>query len=250
MNILWILCPIIAIGSIVDAIAGGGGLITLTAYVAVGLPPQIALGNNKFASASGTTMACYRYIRSGQVAWKVGCIAILMSLSGSALGSYLATIFADKYLHYLLVFLVPALAVFMMIKPDFGQAKPMGTSFAVFLSALSGLIIGAYDGFFGPGTGMFLTIIFTSVIGLDLLKACGTAKVVNLASNIAALATFARYGYIDYGIAVPCALSAILGGYIGSGLAIRGGAKVVKPVMLFVLSLLLMKVLLSMIGIS
>jgi uncharacterized membrane protein YfcA len=194
-------------------------------------------------------MACYRYIRSGQIDWKVGAIAVVMSLLGSALGSYLATIFADKYLHYLLVFLVPAIAVFMMVKPDFGQAKPMGNKLAVFFSALSGLIIGAYDGFFGPGTGMFLTIIFTSVIGLDLLKACGTAKVVNLASNVAALATFMRFGNIDYAIAIPCALSAIIGGYIGSGLAIRGGAKVVKPVMLFVLSLLLLKVLLGMIGI-
>lgn len=248
MNILFILCPIIAIGAIIDAIAGGGGLITLTAYVAVGLPPQIALGNNKFASASGTTIACYRYIRSGQVDWKVGSIAVLFSLAGSFVGSFLATRFADVYLHYLLIFLVPAIAVFIMIKPNFGQAKSMATKYSIPLSAAIGLLLGAYDGFFGPGTGMFLTILFTSVIGLDLLRSSGTAKVVNLASNVAALITFIRFGNINYSIAIPCAISAIIGGYIGSGLAIRGGVKVIRPVMLFVLSLLLLKVITSTFG--
>lgn len=248
MNILLVLCPIIAIGAIIDAIAGGGGLITLSAYVAVGLPPQVSLGNNKFAAAGGTTIACYRYIRNGQVDWKVGSIAILFSLAGSAVGSSLATRFADAYLHYLLIFLVPVIAVFIMLKPDFGQAKPMDDKLAIPLSAVAGLALGAYDGFFGPGTGMFLTIIFTSVIGLDLLRSCGTAKVVNLASNVAALATFVRFGSIDYAIAIPCAISAIIGGYIGSGLAIRGGVKVIKPVMLLVLGLLLLKVASSTFG--
>lgn len=248
MSILLVLCPIIAIGAIIDAIAGGGGLITLSAYVAVGLPPQVALGNNKFAAAGGTTIACYRYIRNGQVDWKVGSIAILFSLAGSAVGSSLATRFADAYLHYLLIFLVPVIAVFIMLKPDFGQAKPMDDKLAIPLSAVAGLALGAYDGFFGPGTGMFLTIIFTSVIGLDLLRSCGTAKVVNLASNVAALATFVRFGSIDYSIAIPCAISAIIGGYIGSGLAIRGGVKVIKPVMLLVLGLLLLKVASSTFG--
>ncbi|HKL59798.1 MAG TPA: TSUP family transporter, partial [Sphaerochaeta sp.] len=116
------------------------------------------------------------------------------------------------------------------------------------LSAAIGLLLGAYDGFFGPGTGMFLTILFTSVIGLDLLRSSGTAKVVNLASNVAALITFIRFGNINYSIAIPCAISAIIGGYIGSGLAIRGGVKVIRPVMLFVLSLLLLKVITSTFG--
>lgn len=250
MSVLWILCPIIAIGAIIDSIAGGGGLITLTAYVAVGLPPQIALGNNKFASTSGTTIACIRYIRGNQVDWKVGTIAVAMSVAGSFLGANLAALYADIYLRYLLVFLVPAIAVFMMIKPNFGQAKSRTAKVTLTLSGLSGLVIGTYDGFFGPGTGMFLTLIFTSVIGLDLLKSCGTAKVVNLASNIAALATFIVRGNINYAIAIPCALSSIIGGYIGSGLALKGGAKVVKPVLLFVLFLLLLKVVLGMLGIG
>lgn len=242
MNVLLILCPIIALGACIDAIAGGGGLITLTAYVAVGLPPQIALGNNKFASASGTAMASLRYMRKGHVHWKLGSIAIVTSLLGSFVGSSLATKYADRYLTYLLLFLVPALALFIILKPDFGQAKAMDEKFSLPLSALAGLILGWYDGFFGPGTGLFLTLVFTSLIGLDLLSSCGTARVVNLASNLAALCTFMLSGTIDYGIAIPCAFSAILGGYLGSELALKGGVKVIRAVMLIVLALLVFKV--------
>lgn len=246
MSVLWILCPIIALGSFIDSIAGGGGLITLTAYVAVGLPPQVALANNKFASSSGTLVATCRYFRQKQIDAKVGVVAVFFSFVGSFLGATLATIYANVYLNYALVVLVPAIALFMLFKPDFGQAYEHSKTTLFMLSATTALVIGTYDGFFGPGTGMFLTLVFTSVIGLDLLKACGTARVVNLSSNIAALATFLYHGSVDFSIAIPCAISAIIGGYIGSGLALKVGAKVVKPVMLFVLSLLLLKVLLQM----
>lgn len=246
MSILWLLCPVIAFGSFVDAIAGGGGLITLTAYVAVGLPPQTALGNNKFASSSGTLIASIRYIAHSQVSLLVGVVAIIFSFLGSGFGSLMATRYASTYLSYLLVFLVPALALFMMLKPDFGQAKSRSKPFVVLLGMITGLVMGMYDGFFGPGTGMFLTLIFTSVLGLDLLRACGTARVVNLASNVAALAVFLRHGAIDFAIAIPCALSAIIGGYLGSTLALSVGVKVVKPVMLFVLAILLVKVVVGM----
>ncbi|ADY13094.1 TSUP family transporter [Sphaerochaeta globosa] len=246
MNILFLLCPIIAFGSFVDAIAGGGGLITLTAYVAVGLPPQTALGNNKFASASGTLVASIQYLRRSQVSLSIGLVATLFSFIGSAMGSALATRYADTYLNYLLVFLVPALALFMIFKPDFGQAQQKSRLFLYSLASITGLVIGCYDGFFGPGTGMFLTVIFTSVLGMDLLKACGTARIVNLASNVAALAMFLYHGVIDFSIAIPCAVSAVIGGYLGSRLALKVGANVVKPVMLFVLLLLLVKVAVSL----
>lgn len=246
MNILFLLCPIIAFGSFVDAIAGGGGLITLTAYVAVGLSPQTALGNNKFASASGTLVASIQYLRRSQVSLSIGLVATLFSFIGSAIGSALATRYADTYLQYLLVFLVPAIALFMIFKPDFGQAQQKSQLLLYTLGSVTGLVVGCYDGFFGPGTGMFLTVIFTSVLGMDLLKACGTARIVNLASNVAALAMFLYHGVIDFSIAIPCAVSAVIGGYLGSRLALKVGANVVKPVMLFVLLLLLVKVAVSL----
>lgn len=246
MNILILLCPIIAFGSFVDAIAGGGGLITLTAYVALGLPPQTALGNNKFASASGTLVASIQYLRKSQVSLSIATVATLFSFIGSVVGSFLATRYADTYLNYLLVILVPAVALFMVFKPDFGQAKEKSRLLLFSLASITGLVIGAYDGFFGPGTGMFLTLIFTSVLGMDLLKACGTARIVNLASNAAALAMFLYHGVIDFSIAIPCAVSAVIGGFLGSRLALKIGVNAVKPVMLFVLCLLLVKVAVSL----
>lgn len=242
MNILWILCPVIAFGAFVDSIAGGGGLITLTAYAAVGLPPQAALANNKFSSSAGTFIATFKYFQKSQISLAIGTIAVIFSFLGSSIGSALAARYAATYLYYLLLFLVPALSLFMLFKPDFGQGKERSKGFGLTLGAISGLVVGAYDGFFGPGTGMFFTIIFTSVLGLDLLKACGTARVVNFASNIAALMMFLLHGFVDFSIAIPCAVSAVIGSYIGSSLALKVGAKVVKPVMFLVLSLLLIKV--------
>ena len=143
MNILILLCPIIAFGSFVDAIAGGGGLITLTAYVALGLPPQTALGNNKFASASGTLIASIQYLRKSQGSLSIASVATLFSFIGSVVGSFLATRYADTYLNYLLVILVPAVALFMVFKPDFGQAKEKSRLLLFSLASITGLVIGA-----------------------------------------------------------------------------------------------------------
>lgn len=242
MSLVWLLYLVIGFGSFVDAIAGGGGLITLTAYVAFGLPPAVALGTNKFAASCGTLVASSQYIRRRQVSWKTGVPAMVLSFLGSALGTALAARYAEAYLHYVLVVLVPALALFMLFTPDFGSAKERPTSQIIVFAALCGLVVGAYDGFFGPGTGTFLTLFFTALVGLDLLKAAGTARVVNFCSNLASLAVFLLNGAVDMRIAIPCALSSVIGGYLGSRLALKVGSNVVKPVMLFVLLLLLGKV--------
>ncbi len=191
-------------------------------------------------------VASIQYLRKSQVSLSIATVATLFSFIGSVVGSFLATRYADTYLNYLLVILVPAVALFMVFKPDFGQAKEKSRLLLFSLASITGLVIGAYDGFFGPGTGMFLTLIFTSVLGMDLLKACGTARIVNLASNAAALAMFLSHGVIDFSIAIPCAVSAVIGGFLGSRLALKIGVNVVKPVMLFVLFLLLVKVAVSL----
>ena len=246
MTALLILPPIIFFGAFVDAIAGGGGLITLTAYVAVGLPGPIALGTNKFASSFGTTVASLQYIKEKAVSPMVAGAAIPASFIGSAIGSALAERYAVAYLAYLLVALVPAIAIFMMINPNFGSAKGRSTSAVLVISFLLSLVIGGYDGFFGPGTGMLLTLVFTSLVGLDLLAASGTARLVNLSSNVAAMAVFLFHGSVDFTIAIPCAIASIIGGYIGSRLALKVGKRLVKPIMLFALALLLAKVIIDL----
>lgn len=242
MNILAVLVPIIFFGAFVDAIAGGGGLITLTAYVAVGLPPQYALGTNKFASSFGTTIASSQYIRRGQISWPVAAMAIPASFAGSAIGSSMAGRWANDYLGYLLLVLVPAIAIFMMINPSFGQGKERARATLLAVAALLGLLLGWYDGFFGPGTGMLLTLGFTTLLGLDLLTSSGTARAVNLSSNLAALTVFLINGSVDFSIGIPCAAASIAGGWVGSRLALRIGGRVIKPIMLLVLALLLIKV--------
>lgn len=247
MSMLWILCPLILIAGMVDSIAGGGGLISLTAYYAVGLPPHLALGNNKFSSLWGTAVACWRYMRSGHINWSYALLSAAGALTGSALGARLSLLVDERYLQLLLVVVVPALAVFILWKPDFGRSEhAVGSCMMVFLSIAAGFVTGCYDGFFGPGAGMFMTLAFSTVLGLDMVTASGNARLVNLSSNFAALITFVVNGNVNYAIGIPCALCGILGNYIGSGMAIKDGVKVIRPVMLVVLFLLLLKIVLDL----
>lgn len=240
---LWVLYLLVFIAGFVDAIAGGGGLISLSAYYAVGLPPHLALGTNKFSSSCGTVVATARFMRTGNIQWQSAIFAVVGAVAGSALGARLALMLDEKYLQYVMIVLVPLVAVFVLFKKDFGvSAKELSDTRVRVYSVLAGFVIGGYDGFFGPGTGTFLTIIFTAVIGFDMVTACGNTKVVNLASNLAALATFVLNGNVNYRIGIPCALCGIAGCYLGAGLAIQKGTKVVRPVMLVVVVLLLLKI--------
>ncbi|MEG2038783.1 MAG: TSUP family transporter [Oscillospiraceae bacterium] len=240
---MWIIYPIIFIAGFVDAIAGGGGLISLSGYYAIGLPPHIALATNKFSSTAGTVVSAGRYISSGHIKWKSAAVAAIGAIIGSALGARLALMLDERYLKGLMIILVPLVALFVLFKKDFGiTTKKLSSKKVIAYSILTGLALGAYDGFFGPGTGTFLTIIFTAVIGFDVVTACGNTKVVNLASNLAAVITFMIYGDINYKIGIPAAICGILGNYLGAGIAIKKGVKIVRPMMLIVVALLLIKV--------
>lgn len=239
-----ILFACIFLGGLVDSIAGGGGLITLPAYYAVGIPPHMALGTNKFASSIGTFTATLRFIKNNQVNFKVGAVAAVAALIGSPIGAKLAMAIDEKYLRYMLLIAVPVIAVMILRKKDFGaeidHEPPVARS--VMLSLAIGFGLGMYDGFFGPGMGTFLTLLLNSVLGLSILRACGTTKVVNLSSNVAALVTYALSGNVLFGIGIRCTIFAILGNWVGSGLALKKGAKIVRPIMIVAMMLLLIKV--------
>lgn len=244
LHILIFLLPLIFLAGFIDSIAGGGGLISLTSYIAFGIPSHVALGTNKFAACSGTTVATGRYIKAGQVNLKICIFSVLTALVGSSIGSRLVLLTSDVFLKYMLIVIVPLVAIITVFKKDFGDEGTLVESGKVyFICAIIAFVAGTYDGFFGPGTGMFLTFAFTAFLNMDIKKACGNTKVINLASNIAALATFVMYGNINYAIAIPCAVAQILGSYLGSGLAIKKGSKIVRPIMIVVLALLLIKVL-------
>ena len=240
---MWIIYPLIFLSGFVDSIAGGGGLISLTSFLAVGLPAHLALGTNKFSAFAGTAIATGRFAKGGYIHWPSAISALVGALIGSAVGAHLALLLNERYLQYLMLILVPAIAVFLLVKKDFGtKTRSLSTTKLLVCSFLTGLIVGCYDGFFGPGTGTFLILAFTTVLGFETVTACGNAKVINSASNFAALITFLLNGQIDYKIGIPCAVCGILGNYVGSGLAIRRGARVVRPLMFVVIAMLLFKV--------
>lgn len=244
---MWLIYPLVFLAGFVDSVAGGGGLISLPAYVAVGLPPHTALGTNKFSSVVGTGISTVQFAKNGYIMWGSAALAFIGALAGSAIGAQIALYIDERILTYMLMGVVPIVAVFLIVKKDFGiTEKDLGTMKLSVYSMLSGLVIGAYDGFFGPGSGTFLIMVFTAILGLPLLTACGNAKVVNLASNIAAVITFAINGSIDYKIGVPCAVCGIVGNFLGSGLAMKKGTKIVRPMMLLVIGMLIVKIALDL----
>lgn len=248
-----ILCPFIFLASFVDSIAGGGGLISLPAYYLTGLPAHFCLGSNKFSSCTGTLFSTGRFLRSGDFHLKTALTAASAALLGSFLGAKLTLFLNDRVLRIAMLILLPAAAVLIFWRgrqnTDRNAFDQVPETKAILFSILIGLIIGAYDGFFGPGTGTFLILAFTTILHFDMKTACGNTKIVNLSSNIAALATFITAGTIEYRLAVPAAVCSVAGHWIGSGLAIKKGAKFIRPVLLLVLILLFVKLLIDLLGI-
>lgn len=161
---------------------------------------------------------------------------------GAWVGAQLNLIMPEQMLYYIMLAVVPLMAVFLLLKRDFGQEDRSGQFSRAQLMAMAlgiGLVIGGYDGFFGPGAGTFLMLAFTGLCRFDLLIASGNTKVANSASNLASLVTFGLAGKVMWSVGIPAALCGIAGNYIGSSLALKGGAKVIRPMFFVVLGLLL-----------
>ncbi|MBQ2837795.1 MAG: TSUP family transporter [Peptococcaceae bacterium] len=245
MEMLLVVCPLVFFASFVDAIAGGGGLISLPAYFITGMPAHMAIASNKFSAAIGTAISTARFIKSGNLHMKTALQTAVIAFVGSALGAKIALFTSDYYLRIAMMVLLPCVAVFVLLnrqQDDESRFEQLSKT-RVFIGMVAiGLLIGMYDGFFGPGTGTFLILAFTTVLGFDLKRACGNTKIVNLTTNVSALIVFMLAGQVYYAVAVPAMFFSILGNWVGSGLAIKKGAKFVRPVMIFVLYLLLVKI--------
>lgn len=240
---IWVIvCPLVFLGGLIDAVAGGGGLITLPAYLLAGLPAHLASGTNKCGNAFGTFLSTGRFLKRGDVHLPSAIAGAVGALAGAWIGARLNLIMPEQLLYYVMLAIVPVMAVFLVLKRDFGQedrSHELGR-FQIMSMALSiGLVIGGYDGFFGPGAGTFLMLAFTGLCRFDLITASGNTKLANSASNLASLAAFALAGKVLWSVGIPAALCGIAGNYIGSGLALRGGAKVIRPMFFVVLGLLL-----------
>ena len=248
LTILW-LGGLIFLGSFIDAIAGGGGLITLPAYILTGIPMHMALASNKFSSAFGTLFSTLNFLRNKKVYLKAIPVSVVCALAGSAAGAYVALLVSDAALRWLLVIIVPVVAVFVLTKKNFGRedrSSTLSTRVILLGSGAAALVIGFYDGFFGPGTGTFLIFVFAIFLRFDLVTANGNAKIINLSSNIGSLITFLINGQVFFALAVPAAVFGIAGHFLGSSLAIKVGARVIRPVLVVVMGILLVNVVLNM----
>ena len=243
---LFFLWGMIFFGSFVDAIAGGGGLITLPAYLFTGLPPLTALACNKFSSSVGTTFSAGRFFAQGALNLRVALIAAASSFTGAYIGAEVALRIPTETLSTLLAVMLPMAAAFILLKRNYGEenrSDQLSRKKTIVLALLIGFFIGIYDGVFGPGTGTFAIMAFTSIMHFDLKTAAGNAKILNLASNYGALLKFMLSGAIIYQLAIPAALCAIAGHTLGAGFALKKGARLIRPTMLFVMALLLTKLL-------
>ena len=245
MHIWVIVCPLVFLGGVIDAVAGGGGLITLPAYLLAGLPPHLASGTNKCGNAFGTFLSTGRFLKRGDVHLPSALAGGAGALIGAWAGANLNMIVPEQALYYLMLAVVPVMAVFLLLKRDFGTENHSDQFTRGQLIAMGlgiGVAIGGYDGFFGPGAGTFLMLAFTGLCRFDLLTASGNTKVANSASNLASLITFGLAGKVMWAVGIPAALCGIAGNYVGSGLALKGGAKVIRPMFFVVLALLLARV--------
>jgi uncharacterized membrane protein YfcA len=224
---LVLLCLSAFLGGLVDAIAGGGGLFTLPALLALGLPPGVAIATNKGQATAGALASFATFFRRGEIDRERVGVGFALGLVGSLLGACALVAMRPEHLRPLIVVLLLfALAVILFR----GRIVRRTTRFAhpqAVLAAVS-LTLGAYDGFFGPGTGSLLIAAFVMLFGDSPLRASGNAKVVNLASNIAAFGFFVFRGAIIWKLALPMALCNVIGARLGAGLALRRGDALVR----------------------
>ena len=245
---LWIIlliCAGVFLASFMDAIAGGGGIISVPTYLIAftGLPTYYALGTNKLSAGIGTVFSTARFIKNGFVDWKLFAPSIVLALLGSMGGTWLQLHTPDVVLKYLLLVVLPVVA-FVTLRNREWPDEPGEIDFrkqAAIVWAAS-FVIGAYDGYYGPGTGTFLMLIFIRLAKLDTRHAAGGVKVINLSSNLGSLFTALMAGKVFIGVGLISAVASIAGHYIGAGLAIKNGSKIVRPTVIIVLILLTLKV--------
>lgn len=226
---------------VVDAVAGGGGLVTLPALIATGLPPHLAIATNKGQAVFGVLASYLRFRRAGMIDADRAKVAFPAGFVGSLAGAGLLLLVSPQALKPIVLGLLVAVAAFLAFRPPTAprpRARPLPK---LSTAAAIALVIGCYDGFFGPGTGTFLIVAFVALLGDGLAQASASAKVVNFASNLAAFALFAWRGTILWQVALPMAVGQMGGSWVGAHLAVRRGDAFVRKVVLAVVVALVAK---------
>jgi len=241
-----IVCLLLFIAGFVDAIGGGGGLISLPAYLLAGLPVHQAIATNKLSSACGTTLATLRFIKNGLVNWKLAIPTIAFAIIGSSIGANASMAMDESVMEKVLFVVLPVVAFVVLNKKlfrDNEESEIIINKKTLLIAVISSLAVGFYDGFYGPGTGTFLIIAFTVFAKLSMKSANAQAKVINLTTNLTSLSIFLMNGQVLFPLGIAAAVCNMAGGYLGAGLAMSKGSKITRPVIFIVLILLFLKIL-------
>lgn len=239
-----IICPMVFLAGFIDAIAGGGGLISLPAYMFAGLPVHNAIATNKMSSCMGTTIATAKLGAEGFIPWKKVPFSIFSAIIGSVIGARIALLVSDYYFKMLMLVILPVCAGYVLFRKALEKDKePYSFLKTTILSSLIAFFIGIYDGFYGPGTGTFLILLLTNLAHVSIHESNGFTKAINLTTNISALTVYVMSGKIIFLLGLTAGCFNIAGNYLGVRYFTKGGAKTTRPVMIFVLILFFIKIL-------
>ena len=237
------LCGFAFLAGFIDAVAGGGGLVQVPALFVLmpTVPAATLLGTNKFSSIWGTMLATYQYSRQMPMEWRATLPTCAAALVFGYVGAQTVAIVPPDFLRPLILVMLVAVLGYTLWRKDLGalHAPKLTHPQQFWVGLATGVLIGFYDGFFGPGTGSFLIIAFVGLFGFSFLAASASAKAVNVITNGAALAFFVTHGHVLYGVAAPMALSNLAGSFIGTKLALRLGSRFVRIVFVVVVSALI-----------
>ena len=243
-----IICPLVFLAGFIDAIAGGGGLISLPAYMITGLPVHQCIATNKMSSSMGTAIATSKYAMDGFIPWHTAVFCVPCAFAGSALGANIALRISDGPFRILMLIILPLTAVYVLTQKKIEpKGEPFSRRVTVCICMVIAFVIGIYDGFYGPGTGTFLILLLTGLARMRLDKANGLTKAINFSTNISALAVYLLNGQVLLPLGIIAGAFNIAGNYLGAKRFESAGSGAVKPVIIAVLVIFFIKVLAELI---
>lgn len=244
LQTFFIVCPLVFLAGFVDAAAGGGGLISLPAYLLAGVPMHNAIATNKLSSATGTAISTFRLCKNRFVDWGLALPCVSMALTGSYIGANLALRASDTLLKWMLIPVLPVVCFYVLKKKEIGENEncPINRKKQWLICGACSLLVGCYDGFYGPGTGTFLLLFYTGAAKLSIGKASGNMKLANLSSNLAALVVFLAGGKTVIPLGLAASVFSIAGHYAGAGMVMKNGSRIVRPLIILVMALLFIKI--------
>lgn len=248
-----LLCLGSVFAGLLDAVAGGGGLVTLPIFLAVGFPVHSITGTSQASTLPGGVITVVKFALEGKVHWGCAIPTMLFALAGAAVGARLNIFLPEDVLKSVMVVLIPIVAVATLLKHDFGivdRSDELSRTRLLATSAAIGLVLGAYQGFYGAGSGTFFLVALAVFDRLDLVRASGTCKPILVGASVSATVTYVAQGLVRWDFVLALMLFNSLGSYIGAHIALKRGARVIRPVFYGVLVLLFVKLILDLLGVT